>query len=247
MGITVDSSVNGICHPTATSIINESPSITISGKDILPAGTTLKKADVSFITRFPASVTDYLELRTSKDKAKVQGITFTYDEAAGTAGIAEPVTGLLENTEYELVLKAGAQDNFGNSVTEDMVLQKFTTTVDFEVNELKILEDSFAVETDDFDGATTLDTAAENDQIKAVCKFVNNVEAKDIFVIIASYKDSAKSELSDVAFTGITAVLGENVYASEAITIASDTKYVKAFVWDGATYAPLTQVVDFER
>lgn len=247
MGVSVDSTVDGICHPTGTSIVNESPSITVSGKDILPAGTSLKKADITFITRFPASVTDYLELRTSNDKTKVQGITFTYDEAAGTLGIAEPVTGLLENTEYELVLKAGAQDNFGNSVTEDMVLQKFTTTVDFAVNELKILEDSFAVGTDDFDSAATLDTAEENEQIKAVCEIVNNAQAKNVFVIIVSYKDSDKSEISDVAFTGVTAEPGEDVYASEAITIASDTKYVKAFVWDGATFAPLTQVVDFER
>ena len=138
-----------------------------------------------------------------------------------------------------MVILSGSTDSYGNKLNEEIVVTEFTTGVDLVTYQPKIVM-SYA-EVIDFDELQTLGSADVGATVKGVAVVENNT-SKDMVVnmIIATYKN--ETELSEVKVVPCTIPAKETLTVeSEAITVGSDDKTVKVFVWENMkTLNPLT-------
>lgn len=115
--------INKNIIPTAVAEYNKNPSITISDKDIHLAGTTLSSATISLITSLPAAFAEKVEL-VDEEGLKVDSAAFSC--SGGSITLDAPVT-LASDSEYSIIIRSGAEDGNGNTLTSELVVQSFFT------------------------------------------------------------------------------------------------------------------------
>ncbi|MBQ4527300.1 MAG: Ig-like domain-containing protein [Clostridia bacterium] len=204
-------------------------SVTLYGRNV---------TEVSFILSTTLeNIKDNVVIR-NKDNKQTSGAEFVVDAYTGKISLASPVT-LAQEVDYEVVILSGATDTYGNRLSGEFVVAEFTTGIDIVTYQPKIVM-SYA-EVIDFDELQTLGSADVGATVKGVTVVENNT-SKDIVVnmIIATYK--SETELSEVKVVPCTIPAAETLtIESEAITVGSDDKTVKVFVWENMkTLNPLT-------
>ena len=209
--------------------------LAVADKDISVAGTALKNAEITLATKVSESFLDSVALVDESGNA-VTDAKFSLGTEAGTIALDSEVS-LEAGKTYSIVIKAGATDELGNTLASDLTVQTFTASGNFTSSDAKILDDTFDTENGDFAQAEAKTSVSAGDSVMAVVDVNNNeASAKSLIIIIASY--DADGKLSEVSIKPVSATNG--AYASNAITIASTDKLVKAFAWDAATKMPVS-------
>ncbi|MBE7051873.1 MAG: hypothetical protein E7395_04810 [Ruminococcaceae bacterium] len=127
----MESDISAVCKTAVYSVINSNPSFDISAKDIVLSGNTLSKAAFSLKTNLPASFASNIEL-VDENGTKVDSASFSCD--GGDVEINSAVT-LESGSAYSLVIKAGAQDSYGNELASDLVVQSFVANPSVQFSE----------------------------------------------------------------------------------------------------------------
>jgi len=203
-------------------------------------GASLDKMSFSVLTdaeNFANSVV----LRDKATKTAVNA-TFAFNEYSRALSLASSVA-LSENTEYEVVIKAGTEDYYGNKASEDIVCLSFETGKNYEIAELKLTN----AEASAYDSAEAVATPDKTSSYKAATKVTNNTNSDvDVIIFVAKYDESGNKLLGVNTVKKTVEAGAENVdVLSDALAQAGEAGIIKVSLWN-SNLKPLAETLLFE-
>jgi len=203
-------------------------------------GASLDKMSFSVLTdaeNFANSVV----LRDKATKTAVNA-AFAFNEYSRALSLASSVA-LSENTEYEVVIKAGTEDYYGNKASEDIVCLSFETGKNYEIAELKLTN----AEASAYDSAEAVATPDKTSSYKAATKVTNNTNSDvDVIIFVAKYDESGNKLLGVNTVKKTVEAGAENVdVLSDALAQAGEAGIIKVSLWN-SNLKPLAETLLFE-